>query len=246
MMQITKHVVETDRGIVASQHRQAAQAGADVLAAGGDAVDAAVACSFVCGVLEPWMSGPAGGGGAMHWRADTGTAHALNFGMAAPAALKVADFALSGEGVAGDLFPWDRVVEDRNVIGRARRRGALRCRRPGDRTSQMGPSAMGRSASAGHPACPKRHGDRLVRRARHQQCGAGSGPRSGRGGAVSCRRHVPAIVLLDDAGQRPDRPVAPGRQPRYPGARRRRVPAWRRSRRGTGGRCPGQGRISEP
>jgi len=117
MMQITKHVVETDRGIVASQHRQAAQAGADVLAAGGDAVDAAVACSFVCGVLEPWMSGPAGGGGAMHWRADTGTAHALNFGMAAPAALKVADFALSGEGVAGDLFPWDRVVEDRNVIG---------------------------------------------------------------------------------------------------------------------------------
>lgn len=116
-MQVTKHVVETDRGIVASQHRLAAQAGADVLAAGGDAVDAAVACSFVCGVLEPWMSGPAGGGGAMHWRADTGTAHALNFGMAAPAGLQIADFPLSGEGVSGDLFPWDRVVADRNVLG---------------------------------------------------------------------------------------------------------------------------------
>jgi gamma-glutamyltranspeptidase/glutathione hydrolase len=116
-MVIRKHVVETDLGVVASQHRQAAEAGADVLRAGGDAVDAAVACGFVCGVLEPWMSGPAGGGGAMHWRADTGEAHALNFGMKAPGALRVEDFPLSGEGIAGDLFPWDRVVEDRNVMG---------------------------------------------------------------------------------------------------------------------------------
>ncbi|SIT07852.1 gamma-glutamyltransferase 1 Threonine peptidase. MEROPS family T03 [Roseivivax lentus] len=116
-LEITKHVVETDRGVVAAQHRQAAEAGAEVLAAGGDAVDAAVACSFVCGVLEPWMSGPAGGGGAMHWRAGTGTAHALNFGMSAPSGLRLADFPLSGEGVAADLFPWDRVVEDRNVQG---------------------------------------------------------------------------------------------------------------------------------
>ena len=116
-MQIRKHVVETDRGVVASQHRQAAEAGAEVLRAGGDAVDAAVACAFVCGVLEPWMSGPAGGGAALHWRADTGKAHALNFGMRSPAGLQVADFPLSGAGVAGDLFPWERVVDDRNVQG---------------------------------------------------------------------------------------------------------------------------------
>jgi gamma-glutamyltranspeptidase/glutathione hydrolase len=63
------------------------------------------------------MSGPAGGGAAIHWRADTGEAHAVNFGMKAPADLRVDDFPLSGEGVAGDLFPWDRVVEDRNVVG---------------------------------------------------------------------------------------------------------------------------------
>ncbi len=116
-MEIRKHVVETDRGVVASQHRQAAEAGAQVLRAGGDAVDAAVACAFVCGVLEPWMSGPAGGGAAMHWRADTGEAHALNFGMRAPADLLVEDFPLSGEGAASDLFPWERVVEDRNIFG---------------------------------------------------------------------------------------------------------------------------------
>ncbi|MDQ0326519.1 gamma-glutamyltranspeptidase/glutathione hydrolase [Rhodopseudomonas julia] len=116
-MEIRKHVVETERGVVASQHRLASEAGAEVLRAGGDAVDAAVACSFVCGVLEPWMSGPAGGGAAMHWRADSGEAHALDFGMRAPAGLKIEDFPLSGEGAATDLFPWERVVEDRNVIG---------------------------------------------------------------------------------------------------------------------------------
>ncbi|MFD2738891.1 gamma-glutamyltransferase [Sulfitobacter aestuarii] len=116
-MEIRKHVVETDRGIVAAQHRQAAKAGAEVLRAGGDAVDAAVACGFVCSVLEPWMSGPAGGGAAMHWRADSGEAQALNFGMRAPAGLRLEDFPLSGDGQAGDLFPWQRVVEDRNASG---------------------------------------------------------------------------------------------------------------------------------
>ncbi|MBS8225721.1 gamma-glutamyltransferase [Vannielia litorea] len=115
--EVRKHVIETPGGVVASQHRLAAEAGAEVLRAGGDAVDAAVATSFVLGVLEPWMSGPAGGGAAVHWRADTGEAVAINFGMRSPKALNVADYPLSGEGQAGDLFPWERVVEDRNVEG---------------------------------------------------------------------------------------------------------------------------------
>ncbi|WP_335949279.1 MULTISPECIES: gamma-glutamyltransferase family protein [Salipiger] len=112
-----KHVIETAGGVVAAQHRLAAEAGAEVLRAGGDAVDAAVATSFAIGVLEPWMSGPAGGGAAVHWRADTGEAVAINFGMRSPRGLKVDDYPLSGEGKAGDLFPWERVVEDRNVEG---------------------------------------------------------------------------------------------------------------------------------
>lgn len=116
-MHVSRHVVETPRGVVAAQHRLAAEAGAEVLYAGGDAVDAAVACGFVLSVLEPWMSGPAGGGAAVHFRADTGQYHALDFGMKAPAGLRLDDFALAGAGMADDLFPWDRVVEDRNVIG---------------------------------------------------------------------------------------------------------------------------------
>ncbi|WP_223426592.1 gamma-glutamyltransferase [Tateyamaria pelophila] len=115
--EIRKHVIETQGGVVAAQHRQAAEAGAEVLRAGGDAVDAAVATSFAIGVLEPWMSGPAGGGAAVHWRADTGQAVAINFGMRSPKNLNVGDYPLSGAGKADDLFPWERVVEDRNIEG---------------------------------------------------------------------------------------------------------------------------------
>ena len=40
---VRKTVIATEAGVVASQHKRAAQVGAAVLAAGGDAVDAAVA-----------------------------------------------------------------------------------------------------------------------------------------------------------------------------------------------------------
>lgn len=116
-MQTRKIVIETKGGVVASQHRLAAEAGAEVLRAGGDAVDAAVATSFVAGVLEPWMSGPAGGGAMMLWRAGAGEAVAVNHGMRSPAGLRVEDFPLSGAGVASDLFPWEHVTGDVNVQG---------------------------------------------------------------------------------------------------------------------------------
>jgi gamma-glutamyltranspeptidase/glutathione hydrolase len=116
-MQTRKIVIKTKGGVVAAQHRLAAEAGAEVLRAGGDAVDAAVATSFAIGVLEPWMSGPAGGGAMMLWRADKGEAVALNHGMLSPAGLRVEDFPLSGAGIAGDLFPWEQVLGDVNVQG---------------------------------------------------------------------------------------------------------------------------------
>lgn len=110
-------VTATTNGVVAAQHKLAAEAGAQILAAGGDAVDAAVAVSFAIGVLEPWMSGPAGGGAMMLWRADEARAYALHYGMRSSASLKPAHYPLSGAGKASDLFPWEAVVEDRNVSG---------------------------------------------------------------------------------------------------------------------------------
>ena len=114
---IRKHVVATEAGVVASQHRRAADVGAAVLSAGGDAVDAAVATSFAMGVVEPWMSGVAAGGSMVLWRADEGRARVVNFGMRSPRRLNPADYPLTGDGRTADLFPWPLVVDDRNVQG---------------------------------------------------------------------------------------------------------------------------------
>ena len=114
---VRKPATISKNGIVAAQHRRAAEIGAEVLAAGGDALDAATAVSFAIGVLEPWMSGPAGGGAMMVWRADEARPYAVTYGMRSPQGLDPTDYPLSGEGVAGDLFPWKRVTEDRNLEG---------------------------------------------------------------------------------------------------------------------------------
>nr|WP_318272816.1 gamma-glutamyltransferase [Paracoccus saliphilus] len=114
---VRKSVRGTTRGVVAAQNSRAAQVGAEVLAAGGNAVDAAVAVSFAIGVLEPWMSGPAGGGAMMLWHAEAARAEAVFYGMRAPGALDPADYPLAGTGKADDLFPWDAVKDDRNLRG---------------------------------------------------------------------------------------------------------------------------------
>jgi gamma-glutamyltranspeptidase/glutathione hydrolase len=116
---VRKSVVATRGGVVAAQHRRAAEAGAAVLEAGGDAIDAAVAVSFAIGVVEPWMSGPAAGGAMTLWRAGEGRAYTVDYGMRSPMALDPADYPLSGAGKASDLFPWAAVVDDRNVQGAA-------------------------------------------------------------------------------------------------------------------------------
>ncbi len=68
-LRLTKPAVHSELGIVAAQHRRAAEVGAAVLGRGGDAVDAAIATSFALGVLEPWMSGLGGGGAMVLYRA---------------------------------------------------------------------------------------------------------------------------------------------------------------------------------
>jgi gamma-glutamyltranspeptidase/glutathione hydrolase len=115
---VRKRVVATRGGVVASQHKRAAQAGVAVLAAGGDAVDAAVATSFALGVVEPWMSGIAAGGCMLVWRAGDAKPLVIDYGMRSPAALNPAEYPIVG-GEAPDLFAWPRVKDDRNVQGAA-------------------------------------------------------------------------------------------------------------------------------
>ncbi len=113
---ITKPASVSTTGMVAAQHRRAAEAGSAILAEGGNAVDAAIATSFAIGVVEPWMSGLGGGGYMVIRQPGEAGAKVVEFGMKSPAALDPADYPLTG-GVASDLFPWPSVLDDRNVIG---------------------------------------------------------------------------------------------------------------------------------
>jgi gamma-glutamyltranspeptidase/glutathione hydrolase len=114
---VRKAVIPTRGGVVAAAHRRAAEVGASVLAAGGDAIDAAVAVSFAIGVIEPWMSGPAAGGAMVIWRADEGRARVVDYGMRSPMALDPADYPLTGGDPPKELFTWPAVLDDRNVQG---------------------------------------------------------------------------------------------------------------------------------
>src|SRR3546814_4712984 len=78
---IRKPAVRGRKGLVASQHLAAAEIGAEVLRAGGNAVDAAVATSFAVSVIEPWMSGIGGGSYMQIGLADEAKVRTVSFGM---------------------------------------------------------------------------------------------------------------------------------------------------------------------
>jgi len=116
-LRLTKPALRSEHGVVAAQHRRAAEAGAAVLKGGGNAVDAAIATSFALGALEPWGSGIGGGGAMVLYRAAEDDYIVIDFGMRAPAELDPSHYPLTGHGISSDLFPWARVHEDRNVHG---------------------------------------------------------------------------------------------------------------------------------
>jgi len=108
-----RSMVLTRDGIVAAESPLAAQAGATILARGGNAVDAAVATNAVMGVVEPMMNGIGGDLFAIVYEAKTGKLYGLNASGWAPAKLSI-EF-VKAKGISGQMP--DRGIQTVTVPG---------------------------------------------------------------------------------------------------------------------------------
>ena len=90
------HPVHAAHAIVVSVNELASQVGVEIMQAGGNAVDAAVATGFALAVVHP-PAGNIGGGGFMLIRMADGKTHFLDYREKAPAAAK-ADLYLDAQG----------------------------------------------------------------------------------------------------------------------------------------------------
>src|ERR1051326_4130212 len=84
-----RSMVITQRGIAATSQTLASQAGAQILARGGSAADAAIAANAVLGVVEPMSDGIGGDLFAIYWDAKTGKRTGINASGGAPNALSI-------------------------------------------------------------------------------------------------------------------------------------------------------------
>ncbi len=113
-------------GIVAASHPQAAAAGAQILAAGGNAFDAAVAVAAVLGVVEPFMSGLFGNGMATV-RPAGGPIRALQFRAGVPRAFPLGRYGKREEmyrgpmatSAPGNLAGWDALLKAHGTLSLA-------------------------------------------------------------------------------------------------------------------------------
>lgn len=85
-----RSIVISQQGIAATSQVLASQTGAQILARGGSAVDAAIAANAVLGVTEPLMTGLGGDLFVMYWDAKSGKLTGLNASGPAPLALSPA------------------------------------------------------------------------------------------------------------------------------------------------------------
>lgn len=84
-----RSMVLSDRGIVATSQTLASQAGAQVLARGGSAMDAAIAANATLGVVEPERGGIGGDLFVIYYDAKTGQLTGINASGWAPKALSI-------------------------------------------------------------------------------------------------------------------------------------------------------------
>ena len=92
----SRSVVIARHGMVATSHPLAAQVGLDVLKAGGNAADAAIATNAMLGVVEPMSCGIGGDLFVIYWDAKTQKLYGLNASGRSPYKLNREVFAEKG------------------------------------------------------------------------------------------------------------------------------------------------------
>lgn len=113
--QIGKTEASSGSGMVTAEHPLAAEAGARILAAGGNAVDAAVAAAFAMGVVEPTTSGLAG----VAWcviRQPDGTVTTIDGAGAAPLRATPDMYELLAGGASG-MYGWPATKDNAQNVG---------------------------------------------------------------------------------------------------------------------------------
>ena len=92
----TRSQVMAQNGMVATSHPLSTQAALDVLKAGGNAIDAAIAANAMEGVVEPHVNGIGGDLFAIVWDAKTKKLYGLNGSGRSPKSLTLAEFKKRG------------------------------------------------------------------------------------------------------------------------------------------------------
>ncbi|HRX82219.1 MAG TPA: gamma-glutamyltransferase, partial [Pirellulaceae bacterium] len=95
--QQSRSVVLATHGIVATSHPLAAETGLDVLKAGGNAADAAIAASAMIGLVEPMSCGIGGDLFAIYWDSKTQKLFGLNASGRSPSSLTRDEFLRLGD-----------------------------------------------------------------------------------------------------------------------------------------------------
>ena len=114
---IDKREAVAEHGMVTAMHPLATAAGLDILRAGGNAVDAAVATAFAIGVVEPAMSGIGGVAAMVIHTRSTGHSVVVDGSSVAPGSAREDTFELAPRGSVGGMYGWRGTVGDAQNTG---------------------------------------------------------------------------------------------------------------------------------